>query len=381
MKRDLIAGKYRTKLMWNMLRSGIIAYAVLILLFVFLYGVVTGMSMQGYDVRFFELSTENMYVYLVLFLLFGILIYTAVFACFQKKDVRYLAELAEAMDEISHGNLKQEIRVVGDDELAFMAEELNAMAEDIQNLMDRERESERSKNELVTNVAHDLRTPLTSIRGYLELLNRNPDLEREQRIKYTGIAFDKTKRLQDLIEELFGFTKMSYGKISVKPAKLDLVKLLEQLGDEFYPLFESAKLEYEFESTHRSVMLLGDGMLLARLFANLLNNAVKYGRDGKLIRVTAAYEAPLVTVRVINYGEVIPEDKLERLFEKFYRIENSRSGTTGGTGLGLAISKNIVELHGGQIAVRSSLEGTVFEVRLRTDHDFEKEDFIGVDDI
>ena len=253
--------------------------------------------------------------------------------------------------------------------------------EELLTVMDREREAERSKNELITNVAHDLRTPLTSIRGYLQLLKSNQDLDPETRNNYIRIAYEKTIRLQDLIEDLFGFTKLSYGKLSAHPEPLDLVKLLEQVADEFYPSFESAGLAFEFRSSVRSIEMVGDGQLLARLFANLINNAIKYGKDGKRVHLLIDYEAPLVTVRVINYGQVIPADKQEKIFEKFYRLEQSRNSSTGGTGLGLAIAKNIVDLHGGMISVSSDLNGTVFQVQLRTDHDFEKEEFIGVDDL
>lgn len=380
-EKKLIAGRYLYKLRMNILKSGMTAFFAVILLLLVIYFVLNTMKAGGFDVTDLMLSDRNAWAYVVLSVVVSLVTFVLMFYGRQKKDVEYLEKIASTMHNIAGGDLDTKVEVVGDDELSMIAEELNVMADDIQDLMTRERESERSKNELVTNVAHDLRTPLTSIRGYLELLQKNPNLSQEDRVKYTQIAFDKTKRLQDLIEELFGFTKMSYGKLSAKPTELDLMKLLEQLVDEFYPIFDNNEIEFEFEQNTDSIMMKGDGMLLARLFANLLNNAVKYGKDGKMIRMIVEYEEPLITIDVVNFGEVIPEDKLAKLFDKFYRVENSRSTQTGGTGLGLAIAKNIVELHGGQISVSSDLDGTVFRVKLRSDHDFEKEEFLGVEDV
>lgn len=256
-----------------------------------------------------------------------------------------------------------------------MAANLNKMVEDLKELMDKERESERTKNELITNVAHDLRTPLTSIIGYLELLSGDVKLEPEIQKKYINIAYVKTKRLEKLIEDLFGFTKMNYGKLSMHVGQVDVVKLLSQLLEEFYPSFVDKNLSYELQSNVPVKVITADGNLLARLFDNLINNAIKYGADGKRIMVKLHADDEIVTVSVINYGYVIPADELPLIFNKFYRVEQSRSTNTGGTGLGLAISKNIVDMHGGTITVTSDLSGTVFTVKLKVNFDVNKENF------
>ena len=199
--------------------------------------------------------------------------------------------------------------------------------------MEREREAERTKNDLITNVAHDLRTPLTSIIGYLELLSSNRPLDEEMRKKYLSIAYQKSCHLQVLIEDLFGFTSLGYGKITAKMAELDIVNLLAQLLDEFYPIFEQNHLEYSYNTNVPSKIIVGDGTLLARLFDNLLNNAVKYGNDGKMINVILNAEETAVTIQVINFGSIIPANELNTIFEKFYRMEQSRSTQTGGTDL------------------------------------------------
>lgn len=157
--------------------------------------------------------------------------------------------------------------------------------------------------------------------------------------------------------------------------KVDVVKLLSQLLEEFYPSFVDKNLSYELQSNVPGKVITADGNLLARLFDNLINNAIKYGADGKRVLVKIQVTEPTVTVSVTNYGYVIPADELPLIFNKFYRVEQSRSTNTGGTGLGLAISKNIVDMHGGSIQVTSDLNGTVFTVKLKTNFDVNKENF------
>ena len=193
--------------------------------------------------------------------------------------------------------------------------------------------------------------------------------------KYIDIAYTKAKRLEKLIEDLFGFTKLNYGKVSMNVGKLDIVKLLSQLLEEFYPSFADKNLTYELKSNVPAQIIAADGNLIARLFDNLINNAIKYGAEGKKVLVRIRAEEEIVTVTVTNYGYVIPKDELPLIFNKFYRVEQSRSAHTGGTGLGLAISKNIVDMHGGSIAVTSDLNGTVFTVKLKVNFDVSRENF------
>ena len=216
---------------------------------------------------------------------------------------------------------------------------------------------------------------MTSIIGYLELLSGSTNLTSEMKEKYIDITYKKAKRLEKLIEDLFGFTKLNYGKVSMKVSQVDIVKLLSQLLEEFYPNFMDKNLSYELQSNVPAKMINADGNLLARLFDNLINNAIKYGAEGKRILVKIHATESIVTVSVTNYGYVIPKEELPLLFEKFYRVEQSRSSNTGGTGLGLAIAKNIVDMHGGMIGVTSDLKGTVFTVRLQVDFDINKENF------
>lgn len=309
----------------------------------------------------------------ILYVLVGIGIFSLTFLLLQRKSLKYIEKIASAVQNIADGDLTTQIEVEGDDEFSMMAASLNRMGEEIRELMEKERESERTKNELITNVAHDLRTPLTSIIGYLELLSKGIPLGPDMQQKYIEIVYTKAKRLEKLIEDLFGFTKV--GKISMNVGKVDIVKLLGQLLEEFYPSFADKELTYELVSNVPAQVITADGNLLARLFDNLINNAIKYGAEGKKILVNVAAEEEVVTVAVTNYGYVIPPDELPLIFNKFYRVEQSRSTSTGGTGLGLAIAKNIVDMHGGTISVASDLNGTVFTVKLKVNFDVNRENF------
>lgn len=252
---------------------------------------------------------------------------------------RYISKISDAVQNISEGNLNTVIDVIGDDEFSGMAANLNRMAADIKQLMEKERESERTKNELITNVAHDLRTPLTSIIGYLELLAGNRQIPEDMQHKYIEIAYGKSRRLEKLIEDLFGFTKLNYGKIAMHVGQLDIVKLLGQLLEEAYPNFVEKGLSYDLQSNVPAKTINADGNLLARLFDNLIGNAIKYGADGKRVLVQIHAESETVTVSVTNYGYVIPADELPLIFNKFYRVEQSRSSSTGGTGLDLPLQR------------------------------------------
>ena len=308
-----------------------------------------------------------------LYLVSALVLFAVLFYVLQRRSLHYLTRLAEGVEEIAKGHLDTRLPVYGDDEFTEMAENINRMTAQLQELLKLERESEQAKTDLITNIAHDLKTPLTSIIGYLELLSGKNSfrLPQELRDKYLSIAVNKSRRLQQLITDLFDFTKLSYGKITMKVSYVDIVKLIEQLLEEAYPNFVQQNLSYELRSNVNALEIAADGTLIARLFDNLIGNAIKYGAEGKkvIVRINAEPENDAVEVQVINFGYVIPEKDVPYLFDKFYRVDQARSTQTGGTGLGLAIAKDIVQMHGGSIAVRSDLGGTVFTVRLKIHFD------------
>ena len=272
--------RYHIRVVTNVIYSAVVSCLVVVFL-------VTNLTMIGEYAaeRGREGSLASMFyqpdtVIILLYVLAGILVFAVTFLLLQGRSMSYISKISTAMRNISDGDLNTTVEVVGDDEFADMAANLNRMVEEIRVLMDKERESERTKNELITNIAHDLRTPLTSIIGYLELLSNTAQMDPDMKKKYIDITYTKAKRLQKLIEDLFGFTKLNYGKISMRVSKVDIVKLLSQLLEEFYPAFMDKGLAYELKSNVPSKVIKADGNLLARLFDNLINNAIKYGTEG-----------------------------------------------------------------------------------------------------
>ncbi len=317
----------------------------------------------GYQKEMNGLFDRVSLIFAALLILSSVAVFILIFHLLTRRRMNYLEEITSVLERISEGDLSARVPVRYDDEFSVIADCINRMALDLELLKQADDENEKRKNNLITNVAHDLRTPLTSIIGYLDILNTRV-LDEENRRKYTKIAWDKALRLQAMIEDLFSFTKLSYGQMPIRRERLDLVRLLRQQIDEFYPQFREQQLTCDFESEMPEAMIDADGSLIARAFENLLSNAVKYGRDGKVVRMLVKKKDDKVSVSVINYGIVIPSESIPFIFEKFYRVEGSRDTSFGGTGLGLSIAKAIIERHGGTISAQSSLEGTVFEVML-----------------
>lgn len=302
---------------------------------------------------------------IILFIL-ALVVFLLVFFALTHQVTGYITTILQGACKMADGDFSHRIDVRYQDEFSCIADSINRMADTVETMKKKEEEAEETKNELITNVAHDLRTPLTSIIGYIDIVNNMPDLTEAQRSEYLKITWEKARKLEKLINELFSFTKISYGGMPMHMEKIDLIKLLEQEVDELYPTFKDNELECVLETDTDSCMVMADGEQLVRVFDNLLGNAVKYGRYGKMIRVRTVTEQSQIRIQVVNYGSVIPAENLPFLFEKFYKVDTSRQPSSEGTGLGLAIAKSIVESHGGSISVKSSFDGTVFEVILPT---------------
>lgn len=224
-------------------------------------------------------------------------------------------------------------------------------------------ESEQRKNDLVVFLAHDLKTPLTSIVAYLSMLQSHPELSEAERSKYTGISLEKAIRLGKLIEEFFEITKFNAQDIVLEKTELNLSRMLEQIADEMYGVFQEKRLECQVEAAE-DVIVPADPEKLARVFDNLMRNAVAYCDRETTIHIQVSQDKDNAKIVFINEGPKIANDKLQHIFEKFFRADNSRSSETGGAGLGLAIAREIVELHGGQIQAQSDDHETRFIVSL-----------------
>ncbi len=238
-----------------------------------------------------------------------------------------------------------------------------ALEEELEGLRRSSQEGQARQKDLVAFLAHDLKTPLTSVVGYLTILDNRPDLTPQERGRFTHVALTKAQRLETLLEEFFDISRMELRAEEERRVEVGLSLLLEQLADEFYPLLEEKGLTLETDIQER-LTTVGDPDKLARVFDNLLRNAVSYSPPGGRIRLTAAREDGGVRVRLENQGQGIPEGELSNIFQRFYRLDAARSSATGGAGLGLAIAKEIVESHGGTISAESTGQTVIFQVAL-----------------
>lgn len=225
------------------------------------------------------------------------------------------------------------------------------------------RENEQKKDELIVYLAHDIKTPLTSMIGYLSLLSEIKDMPQEQRNRYIGIALDKSYRLEYLINELFDVARFNSEKIVLEKEEINLNLMLEQIADDFYPTLKEMNKKINFTSDEKTI-LYADPDKLSRVFNNLIKNAVNYSKENTDIDISILNKENQATVKITNKGKQIPKEKLDKIFEKFYRLDSSRTSKTGGSGLGLAIAKEIVELHGGRIYAESDMKETTFSVIL-----------------
>ncbi|KZS47242.1 two-component sensor histidine kinase [Paenibacillus glucanolyticus] len=273
----------------------------------------------------------------------------------------YLEEITHGLREIAKGNFDTEIPVYSGSQLGEVAESINQMSRQLHQSILEERYAEKTKNDLITGVSHDLRTPLTSILGFLEVIEEDRYQDEVELRYYVNIAYEKAQNLKRLIDDLFEYTRINNG-LPLDIRKIDMVRFIRQLIEESVPTLEKSGMECNL-TAEEDLIIMADGAQLVRAYENLISNAIRYGESGKIIDIAVRSDRDQVSISFTNYGDPIPERDLPFIFDRFYRVEGSRSKQTGGTGLGLAITKSIVEVQGGEIRVRSDERRTTFETR------------------
>lgn len=296
---------------------------------------------------------------------------------FMSRPLRYLDEIVRASQQLAQPGSDP---IVLPAALGNVQDQLNLAREKALRSALLAREAEQRKNDMVVYLAHDLKTPLTSVIGYLSLLSQEPQISAELRAKYTDIALKKAERLEELINEFFDITRFSLTTLALEPQRINLSRMLEQLINEFNPILSEKDLSWENE-IEPDLEILCDPDKLERVFDNLIRNAVNYSYPHTAIHLSlhAAHMEPgwdspaqegmcdapdAVCLCVKNHGKTIAPEKLERIFEQFFRLDSSRSSRTGGAGLGLAIAREIITLHGGSIRAESESESITFTVLL-----------------
>lgn len=318
-------------------------------LYLFLDNIYNTIFEKGYIFFILILSSLS----LVLFLLYKLL----------KKIFSYISAISESADKLFDKNVEY---INLPPEMSEVEKKLNHFKIEAIKNEKLARENEEKKDELIVYLAHDIKTPLTSMIGYLSLLSEIKDMPEEQRNKYIDITLDKSYRLEDLINELFDVARFNSEKIILEKEELNLNLMLEQIIDDFYPVLKELNKKIKF-TPKEEIKLYGDPDKLSRVFNNLIKNAINYSSDDSNIDISAIKDEKNAIIKITNKGKQIPKEKLDRIFEKFYRLDSSRTSKTGGSGLGLAIAKEIIELHHGKITASSTLKETNFTVILPID--------------
>ena len=297
---------------------------------------------------------------LTVILLAELIVGAVVTVIFIRRPLKYIEDVIDAAKQLTAPTDKP---IELPPALAETQYELNSVRETALRNDMIAKEAEQRKNDMIVYLAHDLKTPLTSVIGYLTLLRDEPDISEENRAKYTATALDRSQRLEELINEFFDITRFSLTTLSLEAQRIDLSLMLNQTVSEFLPILSEHSLTAKTD-IQPGVDLLCDPDKLERVFDNLLRNAVKYSYPETEIELSMAADDSSVTVVCKNRGRTIPKDKLDRIFEQFFRVDTARQSKTGGAGLGLAIAKEIVTLHGGTISASSENESVTFTVVL-----------------
>lgn len=364
-----IANDYRqlqTKLFGRTFAILLIAFAIIIVVFWLLRGRFGNAVVDLLD-YFFNDYGVALYTYEQVFrnnmdwlvMIAALVVFFVVLRLYLKNFTKYFNEVNYGIDSLLDENVES---VELSPELAATEKKINDVKHKLRRQKAAAEIAEQRKNDLVVYLAHDLKTPLTSVIGYLTLLRDEQRVSEELREKYLEISLEKAERLEDLINEFFEITRFNLSDITLEYSRVNLTRLLEQLTYEFKPMLLEKNLECRLEIAP-DTMICCDVDKIQRVFDNLLRNAVNYSFENTEIRIAAAQAGENISLEFINHGNTIPEEKLERIFRQFYRLDAAR-GSGGGAGLGLAIAKEIVELHGGAITAASADEVISFRVVL-----------------
>ncbi len=296
----------------------------------------------------------------LVFVVGTVLVFFITFRIYLNWFVKYFMEINHGIDEIGRESIGE---VSLPSELSATEKKINTIKHTLEKQKLDMKLAEQRKNDMVMYLAHDLKTPLASVIGYLNLLRDEGQISDELRQKYLSVSLDKAERLEDLINEFFEIAKFNLSNITLQYSRISLVRLLEMLLYEFQPMLHEKNLNCSL-MVPEDIMIRCDADKIQRVFDNILKNAVTYSFEGTDIDIAVVGEGEVVEITFTNHGDTIPEEKLERIFEQFYRLDVSRSTSSGGAGLGLAIAKQIIELHNGTIMAKSENEMVEFKVTL-----------------
>ena len=370
-RRKKIGDEFKQLQVKLFIRTAIMAFAAVIGTFGLYIFVLAGHLANGI-VGFFNFFTKdydaarNIYQqvirnYMDLYVILAIVVvFLVVLRIYLKGFTKYFNEINRGIDALIDENAGD---VVLSPELAAIEKKINYIKHTLEQRKLATELAEQRKNDLIVYLAHDLKTPLTSVIGYLTLLRNENKISEELREKYLSISLEKAERLEDLINEFFEITRFNLSNITLEYSRVNLTRLLEQLTYEFRPMLLEKNLKCDLEIAPDTIIKC-DVNKMQRVFDNLLRNAVNYSFENGTIHIAATQNENHLSITFTNCGNTIPQEKLKRIFEQFYRLDTARSTGNGGAGLGLAIAKEIVGLHNGAITARSENEVIQFEVTI-----------------
>lgn len=370
-KRDNVAdySKLKSKIIWQGLGMTVLAVAITILFYSLFWKGQGGDWIVAFLQRILHIPFEDaMRLYQVIFrnnmgaiwIVTPFVIFLIIFRFFLTRFTQYFNEINQGIDALLKGSSDE---IVLSAELSAVEKKLNTVRQTLEKRAMEAKLAEQRKNDLVMYLAHDIRTPLTSVIGYLSLLDEAPDMPAEQKAKYVRVTLDKAGRLEKLMNEFFEITRYNLQQIQVEKEPIDLYYLLLQMIDELYPILTSNGNTAILDADE-NLSIYGDPAKLARVFNNILKNAAAYSYPNTEIVITAEAQEDVLVISFANQGKTISAEKLSALFERFFRLDEARVSDTGGAGLGLAIAKEIITLHGGTITAQSQNDTIIFTICL-----------------
>lgn len=353
--KNAIMSRFLGKILW----AGIIYIGILIAGLSVARSLLSSRTWQTEDTFYWQLHwiQDNQEVCVIILFLVGIILLSVFYWI---RLLNYFQEVMEAMEQLAGEPQRIKLRK----ELAEAEQYMNQVQDDIHRNEKLAREAEQRKNDLIIYLAHDLKTPLTSVIGYLTLLKEERQISPELQEKYLAISLEKAERLEELINEFFEIARFNLTHLELEKTSVSLKMMLEQIVYEFQPMLAEKHLTCETAVEPADMKLLCDTDKMQRVFDNLLRNAVFYSEEESPIRISAQKSGDRVRIEIENTGKEIPKEKLERIFEQFFRLDSARNSRSGGAGLGLAIAKEIVELHQGSIRAESEGGKTRFILEL-----------------
>lgn len=290
--------------------------------------------------------------------------FLAAFLLLVNRKVKYIKFLTNEVKDIKDAGFGKTIKVKGEDELAQLCTSINNMSLELGEKIQREKRVEQNKNELITNISHDLKTPLTSIVGYLELL-QGKDISEEAKEEYLKIAYNKSLRLKELVNELFEYTKLTSHDLKIEKVNFNISNLINQIVGESILDFSERNIEVVLKNPYKELYFPMDVKLFSRVIENLVKNAEKYSDFNSIFSVVVEESENSIDIAFINKCEEVTEEDLNKVFEKFYRLDKARTSENEGSGLGLTIAKKIVELHDGQLTAEICGGFVKFNIELK----------------